>query len=126
MTMLMTGMVPLAMTLISSDLHGLHKGAIPVALGLREEIVVPLSVRMGLQIGNFSGLANDANFRTLPRGQIDGVEGIRFRVDPPDGRFAGDLPLVRDVPDMGDVLVRAKATRLRDAGDLIFAHGGGG
>lgn len=119
----MTGM-PLAMTLSLSKLHGLQDPTTPVAFGLREKIIVPRSVRVGPQIRCFTWLADDSNVGPLPGGRIDGEEGVRLRLDSLNGRFAGDLPVTRYVADVGDVLSRAEAVRLRDACDLMIAHGG--
>lgn len=119
----MTGTVPLAMTLSLSVLHGLQDPTTPVAFGLREKIIVPRSVRVGPQIRCFTWLADDSNVGPLPGERIDCEEGVRLRLDSLNGRFAGDLPVTGGVADVGDVLSRAEAVRLRDACDLMIAHG---
>jgi hypothetical protein len=111
------------MTLILSDSHELDENAAPVTFGHREKVVVPRPVRVCPQKRKFPGLSNDADLCSFSGGRIHRVKGIRFRFDLLDGCLASDFPVVWNVPDMSYVLMCAEAIRLRDAGDLIFAHG---
>ena len=96
------------------------------AFRLSKEIVVPLGIRIGAKVGGFAALPDHTDVDFLAGSFVDGEESFQLGINPLDGVFTGEAPLLVSVPDMGDVLVLAVSVGLGDAGDLIFFHFFGG
>jgi hypothetical protein len=99
-----------------------HQLATRVALSLRKEVVVPLPVGVGFQIGKLAGFADDADEYVPTRAAVNRLVGFRVALDALNRNLAADLPPVRCVPDVRDVLVAALGMGLGDAIDFVLFH----
>jgi hypothetical protein len=99
--------------------------AIVSAFGLRQQVVIPLAIRVGTQIGVLSGLAYNCDVHSLAAAAFNRIKSSRLRVDLANGILVGHTPRrgSRDIADVGNVLVRTHTITLIDAGDEKFIHG---
>jgi len=97
-------------------------GSLDWALIERQEVVVPLSVRVRTNIGRLADFSHNTNLSPFTRRWFENVERIRLGVDALDDALASPHPGGRRVADVGDVLVGALRVGFDDAGDLAISH----
>jgi hypothetical protein len=92
------------------------------ALVERQEIVVPIAVGVGPQIGRPTYWSHDAHVGSFPGVGVDNKERIGLGIDAGDHLLARPFPARNRIPQMGNVLVRALRVRFGDASDLNVGH----
>jgi hypothetical protein len=102
----------------------LHDSASAVALGLRQQIVIPFSICIRTQVRLLSSFSNDAYVALFAGGFVNRVELVDISFDLLNCRFSGETPLLRKIPNVSDIVVRALTIRLVDACDFVFCHNG--
>src|SRR6266704_886442 len=93
-----------------------------VAFRLRQKVVIPLPVCVGSEIRMFPRFPDNPYVTLLPGLMLHRVVLFRIRVDLSDRRLSGDPPMLLQVPDMRDVLMRTLVVRLVDTCYLMLCH----
>jgi hypothetical protein len=87
----------------------------------RQQVVVPIVIRMSSQEWRFPG-ADNPDICTLTAARVDNEEAVGPFVDALDDFFARPYPASRRIPQVGNVLVRALGMRFGDARYLNVCH----
>jgi hypothetical protein len=96
--------------------------ATAVALGLREQIVIPFSICMGSQVRLLSSLLNNSDIAFFAGHSINRIVLVNVGFDFVYCRFSSDTPLLYKIANMCDVFVCALMVRLVDACNVLFCH----
>lgn len=92
------------------------------ALIERQEVVIPIAVRVSPQKGRATDRADNADVGTVAVVRVEDVEGVGLRVDARDHLLPGPFPVCFGIPKVRDVLMRALRMRLGDASHLNVSH----
>src|SRR5579871_5965033 len=88
----------------------------------REQIVIPVAIRVSAQVRQSPRWADNTNVGAFPRIGIGDKEGIGLSVDAGDHLFASPFPASCRISEVRNVLMTAAGIRLCDASNLNVRH----
>jgi len=100
----------------------LSDSATAVALGLREQVVIPFSICMSSQVGLLSSLLNNSDIAFFAGHSINRIVLVNVGFDFEYCSFPRDTPPLCKIANMCDVLVCTLMMRLVDACNVLFCH----
>jgi hypothetical protein len=89
---------------------------------LRQQIVIPLSVRVCPQIRVLSRFSDNADVAFPSRHVLDRIVAAEIIVNLMNCCFPRDTPLLRKITDMRDVLVRTLMLGFVNASHMMLVH----
>jgi hypothetical protein len=92
------------------------------ALVQRQQIVVPLTIRVSADIRGFARLTDHADISALPVSRVQNEERIGLGLNAFDHFFPRPHP-TPGITEVCDVFMGALRKRFRDAGYLCVSHG---
>ena len=93
-----------------------------IALGLRQQIVIPFPVCVSPQIRLLSSFFNDSNVAFFASRLINRIVLVNVGFDFVYRLFSRDAPLLCKIANVCDVFVRALMMRLVNACYVLFCH----
>ncbi len=92
------------------------------ALIQRQQVIVPIPIRVCAKVGSSPRRTHDSHVRTLSRVRVQDIKCIRSRLNARDCLFTGPFPPGLWIPYVGDVLVRTLGMGLSNASYLYVRH----